>query len=78
MPVPASVVLRLAAGYHWNDYRTQAVGLAEPRRDRIWDGAITPLMTHVKKIGVITTCGAPSTRECRPGSEHGLHAPRPF
>jgi hypothetical protein len=40
LPVPASLLLRLAAGYHWNDYRTRAVGLAEPRRDRIWVGAV--------------------------------------
>jgi hypothetical protein len=39
-PVPLSLVLRLAAGYHWNDYRTPAATLDEPRRDRIWEGAI--------------------------------------
>ncbi|HET9317514.1 MAG TPA: outer membrane beta-barrel protein [Vicinamibacteria bacterium] len=39
-PVPLSLVLRLAAGYHWNDYRTPAAELDEPRRDRIWEGAI--------------------------------------
>lgn len=40
--------------------------------DRVWakdvafalgeDGAITPLMRHVRKLGVITTCGAPYWR----------------
>ena len=39
-PLPAAFVLRLAAGYHWNDYRTPAALLTEPRRDRFWDGAI--------------------------------------
>ncbi len=39
-PVPASLGLRLAAGYHWNDYRTPAAELDEPRRDRIWEGAV--------------------------------------
>jgi hypothetical protein len=40
LPVPAELTLRLAAGYHWNDYRTTAVSLDEPRRDSIWVGAI--------------------------------------
>jgi len=40
VPAPLSLVLRLAAGYHWNDYRTPAAALDEPRRDRIWDAAI--------------------------------------
>lgn len=40
IPVPAALVLRVAAGYHWNDYRTPAIALSEPRRDRIWEGAI--------------------------------------
>jgi hypothetical protein len=40
VPAPFAIVLRLGAGYHWNDYRTRATGLAEPRQDRIWEGAI--------------------------------------
>lgn len=40
LPAPASVVLRLAAGYHWNDYRTPAADTGFPRRDRMWDGAV--------------------------------------
>lgn len=40
VPAPGALVLRLAAGYHWNDYRTRAAELDEPRRDSIWDGAV--------------------------------------
>jgi Putative beta-barrel porin 2 len=40
VPIPLSLVLRLAGGYHWNDYRTPASQLDEPRQDRIWEGAI--------------------------------------
>ncbi|MET0556514.1 MAG: outer membrane beta-barrel protein [Vicinamibacteria bacterium] len=40
LPAPAAIVLRLAAGYHWNDYRTPAADTGSPRRDTIWDGAV--------------------------------------
>ena len=35
VPLPASLALRGGATYHWNDYRTVAAGLSEPRADRI-------------------------------------------
>jgi hypothetical protein len=40
LPGPLSLVLRLAAGYHWNDYRTPAADTGSPRRDTLWDGAV--------------------------------------
>jgi hypothetical protein len=40
LPAPLSLVLRLAAGYHWNDYRTPAADTGSPRRDTMWDGAV--------------------------------------
>ena len=40
LPAPLSFVLRLAAGYHWNDYRTPAADTGSPRRDTMWDGAV--------------------------------------
>jgi hypothetical protein len=40
VPAPASFVLRLAAGYHRNDYRTPAAATGSPRRDRMWDAAV--------------------------------------
>jgi hypothetical protein len=40
VPGPLSLVLRLAAGYHWNDYRTPAADTGSPRRDTMWDGAV--------------------------------------
>jgi hypothetical protein len=40
LPAPAALVVRLATGYHWNDYRTLAAERPEPRRDRIWEGSI--------------------------------------
>lgn len=40
VPGPLSLVLRLAAGYHWNDYRTPAADTGSPRRDVMWDGAV--------------------------------------
>ena len=39
VPGPLSLVLRLAAGYHWNDYRTPAADTGSPRRDTIWDAS---------------------------------------
>jgi putative beta-barrel porin BBP2 len=40
VPLPLSLVARLAAGYHWNDYRTPAAATGSPRRDTMWDGAL--------------------------------------
>jgi hypothetical protein len=40
LPAPLSFVLRLATGYHWNDYRTPAADTGSPRRDTMWDGAV--------------------------------------
>lgn len=40
VPGPLSLVLRLAAGYHRNDYRTPATVTGTPRRDDMWDGAV--------------------------------------
>ena len=40
LAAPLSFVLRLATGYHWNDYRTPAADTGSPRRDTMWDGAV--------------------------------------
>lgn len=49
LPVPFSCSLALGAGYHWNDYRTVAAGLGEPRQDRIFGWVVgigRPITRH--------------------------------
>jgi hypothetical protein len=38
--LPASLALHGGATYHWNDYRTEAAAIGEPRADRLWGFAV--------------------------------------